>query len=63
MNTDESSLGRRPMGETGRLKTQTKHGIIAVILFVLALFFLMSAFDLAGVAGKFIYLIQQLLQQ
>src|SRR3989344_3419913 len=36
------------------LKTQTKHGIIAVF-FVLALFFLMSAFDVAGVAGKFTY--------
>ena len=39
----------------GRLKTQTKHGIIAVIFFVLALFFLMSAFDIAGVAGIFVY--------
>jgi S-DNA-T family DNA segregation ATPase FtsK/SpoIIIE len=37
------------------LKTHTKHGIIAVIFFVLALFFLMSAFSLAGVAGKFVY--------
>src|SRR3989338_2678951 len=37
------------------LKTQTKHGIIAVVFFVLALFFLMSAFDVAGVAGKFTY--------
>src|SRR3989338_2714848 len=39
----------------GGLKTQTKHGIMAVIFFVLALFFLMSAFDMTGVAGKFIY--------
>ena len=39
----------------GGLKSQTKHGIIAVIFFVLALFFLMSAFNLAGVAGKFFY--------
>jgi S-DNA-T family DNA segregation ATPase FtsK/SpoIIIE len=37
------------------LQTQTKHGIIAVILFVFALFFLMSAFGKAGVAGDFIY--------
>ena len=37
------------------LQTHTKHGIIAVILFVLALFFLMSAFDVAGVAGRFVY--------
>jgi len=37
------------------LQTHTKHGIIAVVFFVLALFFLMSLFDLTGTAGKFIY--------
>ena len=37
------------------LKTQTKHGIIAVIFFVLALFFLMSYAGVAGKAGIFIY--------
>ncbi len=37
------------------LQTHTKHGIIAVMLFVLALFFLMSAFSKAGFAGDFIY--------
>lgn len=37
------------------LKTHTKHGIIAVIFFVFALFFLMSGFDFAGMAGKFVY--------
>ncbi len=37
------------------LKTQTKHGIIAVVFFVLALFFLMSYFDIAGKAGIFVY--------
>lgn len=39
------------------LKAETKHGIIAVVFFVLALFFLMSfpAFDIAGVAGEFVY--------
>jgi len=37
------------------LKTQTKHGIMAVIFFVFALFFLMSAFNMSGVAGRFIY--------
>src|SRR3989344_8481911 len=41
--------------ESGGLKIQTKHGIMAVIFFVAALFFLMSAFDITGVAGKFIY--------
>ena len=39
------------------LKTQTKHGIIAVISFVLAIFLLMSMsiFNVAGVAGKNVY--------
>jgi S-DNA-T family DNA segregation ATPase FtsK/SpoIIIE len=48
------SLGRRSMGETG-LKSQTKHGILAIVFFVFALFFLMSAFNVTGVAGKFIF--------
>ena len=37
------------------LKTQTKHGIIAVVFFVLALFFLLTYFDIAGVAGAFVF--------
>ena len=37
------------------LKTQTKHGILAVIFFVLAAFFLMSYFGIAGKAGAFFY--------
>ena len=37
------------------LKTHTKHGIIAVILFVVALFFVMSAFSASGMAGEFVY--------
>ena len=39
------------------LKTQTKHGIAAVLFFVFSLFLLMSmpTFNIAGVAGKFIY--------
>lgn len=37
------------------LKTETKHGILAVVFFVLAVFFLMSRFGIAGMAGKFIY--------
>jgi S-DNA-T family DNA segregation ATPase FtsK/SpoIIIE len=41
--------------KSGGLKTQTKHGIIAVVFFVLAVFFLMSYFDAAGVAGIFVY--------
>ena len=39
------------------LKTQTKHGIVAVISFVLAIFLLMSMkiFNIAGVAGESVY--------
>ena len=37
------------------LKTHTKHGIIGVIFFVFALFFLMSMFNATGMAGEFIY--------
>jgi len=38
------------------LKTETKHGIVAVVFFVFALFFLMSMppFKIAGVAGQFV---------
>jgi DNA segregation ATPase FtsK/SpoIIIE, S-DNA-T family len=38
-----------------KLKAETKHGIKAVIFFVLALFFLMAYFDLAGMAGEIAY--------
>src|SRR3989344_6963439 len=38
-----------------RIKTETKHGVLAVIFFVLALFFLMSLIGIAGVAGEFFY--------
>ncbi|MFA6077237.1 MAG: DNA translocase FtsK 4TM domain-containing protein [Candidatus Paceibacterota bacterium] len=41
----ENSLG---------LKTQTKYGILAIVFFVFALFFLMSKFSMAGVAGVFV---------
>ncbi len=43
---DESIIG---------LQSHTKHGIIAIIFFVFALFFLMSSVGLAGVAGNFVY--------
>ncbi|MCX6757895.1 MAG: DNA translocase FtsK [Candidatus Nomurabacteria bacterium] len=42
-------------GGKRKLKTETKHGIWAVIFFVLALFLIMSAFGSAGVVGKFFY--------
>lgn len=37
------------------LQTHTKHGIIAIIFFVLTLFFLMSSIGIAGKAGVFIF--------
>jgi DNA segregation ATPase FtsK/SpoIIIE, S-DNA-T family len=40
---------------TNKLKTETKHGIFAIVFFVFALFFFMSAFSIAGPAGKFVY--------
>lgn len=46
-NGDRASLNK--------LKTETKHGIWAVVFFVLALFFFMAGADIAGVAGKFFY--------
>jgi S-DNA-T family DNA segregation ATPase FtsK/SpoIIIE len=39
---------------SGGLQTHTKHGIIAVIFFVLTLFFLMSKFNMAGMVGVFV---------
>ena len=38
-----------------RLQSHTKHGILTIVFFVLALFLLLSRFDMAGVAGEFIY--------
>jgi hypothetical protein len=38
-----------------KLKTETKYGIKAVIFFVFALFFFLSRFGMAGVAGRFVY--------
>ncbi len=38
-----------------KLKTETKHGIEAILFFVFALFLFMSMLDLAGVAGKNTY--------
>ncbi|MFA6585867.1 MAG: DNA translocase FtsK 4TM domain-containing protein [Candidatus Paceibacterota bacterium] len=38
-----------------KLKTETKHGIWAILFFVLAIFFLMSMFSSAGKAGNFVY--------
>ncbi len=39
----------------GNLKEETKHGVYAIVLFVLALFFLLSAFEKAGFVGNAVY--------
>ncbi|MDQ3076315.1 MAG: DNA translocase FtsK [bacterium] len=40
---------------SSKLKTETKHGIWAILFFVLALLLLMASFGVAGVAGDFFY--------
>ncbi len=52
---EKPSTSTKNSGETRKLKTETKHGILAVVFFVLALFLFMSAFGMAGVAGNFFY--------
>src|SRR3989338_1977241 len=52
-NQNDNKNGKKENGSG--LKTQTKHGILAIVFFVLALFFLMAAFNITGVAGHFIY--------
>ncbi len=52
---DTASEKEYPEEKKSGLKTQTKNGIFAVIFFVFALFFLMSAFDMTGVAGGLIH--------
>ncbi|MBP6884092.1 MAG: DNA translocase FtsK [Candidatus Pacebacteria bacterium] len=37
------------------LQTETKHGILAVVFFVFAVFFLMSRMNIAGPAGEFLF--------
>jgi S-DNA-T family DNA segregation ATPase FtsK/SpoIIIE len=44
-----------PISLIPKLKTETKHGIWTIVFFVLALFLFMSAFNTAGLAGKFFY--------
>ena len=50
----ESNMSKNKKKEPlNKLKTETKHGILAVVFFVFAVFFLMSAFGIAGPAGEF----------
>ncbi len=53
--SEKSERSKNDNNSNSKLKTETKHGILAVVFFVLALFFLMSQFGFAGVAGGFFY--------
>lgn len=46
---------RKFSSENTGLQTHTKHGIIGIVFFVFALFFLMAWWNMAGVAGDFFY--------
>src|ERR1035437_7854900 len=51
----EEKDNRKDTEYPNKLKTETMHGILAVVFFVLALFLFMSSLGIGGVAGKFIY--------
>ncbi len=53
-NSDKKKKDKNNDEEKVGLKSQTKHGILAIVFFVLALFFVMSKFDTAGPVGIFI---------
>lgn len=54
--TMKKNKNKKIENKTSRgLKTHTKHGIIGVVFFVLALFFLMAWWGAAGMAGDFFY--------
>src|SRR3972149_2214095 len=57
-SNSRSSASDNPRSQTSlgqRIKDDTKNGIFAVISFVFALFFMLSAFAKAGIAGDFFF--------
>ena len=44
--------GRDPVETRKKISDETRHGILAILMFLVSVFILLSAFDLAGVAGK-----------
>jgi len=54
-NKNKNQKSFQKNSPTSKLKTETKHGILAIVFFVLALVLLMSAFNMAGRAGHFFY--------
>lgn len=56
--TGGRSPDRMPaMPRVPRIKEETKHGILAVLVIALSIFFLLGSFNLAGRAGSFFYTI------
>jgi len=51
----KKNVNQNKLPSTSKLKAETKHGIWAVVFFVLALFFLMSYFNAAGKVGVIVY--------
>jgi S-DNA-T family DNA segregation ATPase FtsK/SpoIIIE len=56
-NGKEKEEVSKSRNSSHNIKQETKNGIFSVISFVIALFFILSAFDKAGVAGRFIFAI------
>ena len=54
-NDKQKQKFSKSVSSVNRLKTETKHTIWAILFFVLALFLLMSMFDMGGMAGENIY--------
>lgn len=54
-NKNISKINNKVSSSTRKLKTETTHTIWGIVFFVLALFFSLSLFDIAGVAGQFVY--------
>lgn len=54
-NKNDKIKSPKSNSSTNKLKTETRHGIFAILFFALAIFLLMSMFDVAGVGGQFFY--------
>ena len=48
-------MGRKKQEKTHTLQRETIHAVIAIILFVIAIFFMLAAFGYAGIVGEKIY--------
>lgn len=46
---------KRSFNFISEIKEETKHGIFAIVLIILAIFFLLARYEMAGIAGDFAY--------